>query len=75
MKVVQVLAYRIDAVPGHITVSRRGEGCNLRVALCRAVGDILLDDKLKHKQIGELKLSVVVVKNDKITSPSDSTQV
>jgi len=60
---VQVLAHAFDGMPGHVTISKSGEGYNLRVATSRAVEDVLSDERLKHKRIGEFKMSVVVVKD------------
>lgn len=63
MKVVTVLAYDFDCLPGHVRISKRDEGFNLRVAVSRAVQAVLSDEQLKHKQIGDFKMSVVVVKD------------
>lgn len=63
MKTVRVVGYQFDALPAHITILGRGEGTNLRIAVTRAVGNMLADKKLKHKQIGDFKMSAVVVGN------------
>lgn len=61
MKRVSILGYQFDALPSHTTIRAEGEGCNLRVALTRAVGVLMSDHRLRHKHIGELKISVVVM--------------
>jgi hypothetical protein len=62
MKNVQVIAHSFNSLPGHVTISGRGKGSNLRVALQRAVGNLFLDHRLTGKRTTELKLSVVVEK-------------
>ena len=67
MKRVSVLAHQFDAVPGHITIRATGEGTNLCVAVKRAVDLVLHDRCLRHKQIGEFKMNVVVITDAKPT--------
>jgi hypothetical protein len=61
MKTVHVVAYQFDSLPGHITVSARGTGANLRIATQRAMSSIFRDKRLRYKQIGTFKISVVVI--------------
>jgi len=67
VKTVHVLAHQFDALPGHVSVSASGSGSSLRMAVKDAVDKILSDVKLRHKHIGEFKLSVVVIANGKET--------
>jgi hypothetical protein len=60
-KTVQVVGHQFDAVAAHVTVAARGSGGNLRIAVTRAIGALLSDPRLKHRQIGEFKMSVVVI--------------
>ena len=60
-KTVQVLGHQFDALPAHVTVAGKGTGYNLRVATIRAVQNMMDDPRLRHKQIGEFKISVVVI--------------
>jgi hypothetical protein len=66
MKTVHVVAYQFDSLPGHITVRARGTGANLRVATQRATNSIFRDKRLRYKQIGTFKISVVAIP-DRIT--------
>jgi hypothetical protein len=61
MKTVHVVAYQFDSLPGHITVSARGTGANLRVATQRAISSIFRDKRLRYKQIGTFTISVVAI--------------
>jgi hypothetical protein len=61
MKTVHVVAYQFDSLPGHITVSARGTGADLRIATQRAMSSIFRDKRLRYKQIGTFKISVVVI--------------
>ena len=65
MKRVSVLAHQFDAVPAHVTIRATGDGTNLCVAVKRAVDTILHDRCLRHKQIGEFKMTVVVIAEKK----------
>jgi len=68
MKTVHVIGYQFDALPAHIKIPARGTGYNLRVAVTRAVDNLLSDDKLKHKQIGDFKMSVVVIADQPVSA-------
>jgi len=61
MKTVHVVAHQFDSLPGHIAVSARGTGANLRVATQRAISSIFRDKRLRYKQIGTFKISVVAI--------------
>lgn len=61
LKAVHVIGYNFDCLAGHVQIIGRGEASNLRAAVRRAVDAILRDPKLRHKQIGEFKLSVVTI--------------
>lgn len=61
IKTVQVLGHEFDSLPAHVTIAGRGCGHNLRVATIRAVSQMLDDRRLRHKQTGTFKLSVVVI--------------
>jgi hypothetical protein len=62
MKNVYIRAHEFNCLPGHIEVSAKGQGANLRVALQRAMGMLVRDARLKHKQVGEFKMNVVVTR-------------
>lgn len=61
MKTVFVVGHAFDCLPGHVTIGKTNSGFNMRVAVARAVADVLSDERLKHKQIGEFKMTVVVI--------------
>ena len=60
-KTVQVLGHAFDCLPGHVTIAGRGEGHNVRVATTRAIDNMFDDQRLYRKQVGEFRLSVVVI--------------
>lgn len=62
-KTVQILGHAFDCLPGHVTIPARGEGGTVRIATMRAVSSLFDDQRLRHKQIGDFKLSVVVVRD------------
>jgi hypothetical protein len=61
MKTVNVVAHAFDSLPGHVTISVRGRGFNLRAALCDAIREMFKDERLRRKRIDDFKLSVVVL--------------
>jgi hypothetical protein len=63
MKRVSVWAHEFDSLPGHITASGEGHGCNLKSAFAGAVRNLLKAPQLKHKQFHSFKMSVVIFKN------------
>jgi len=60
-KTVQVLGHEFDGCAAHVTVAGKGVGHTLRVATQRAIENMFRDPRLRHKQIGTFKLSVVVI--------------
>jgi hypothetical protein len=46
MKTVYVVVYQFDSLPGHITVSARGTGANLRLATQRAISSLFRDKRV-----------------------------
>ena len=61
MKTVHIVGHEFDALPGHIQITGRGTGSNLRAASCNALRDMFKDSRLRHKRVGSFKLSAVVV--------------
>ena len=66
MKTVSIVAHAFDCLPGHVTITARGSGGNLRVAVSRAVQDVMSDDRLKWKKVSDFKMSVVVISDKKV---------
>jgi hypothetical protein len=66
-KNVTVLGYQFDCLPAHITIPARGHGSSssVRIATQRAISKMLTDQRLRRKQIGDFKISVVVLENSK----------
>ncbi len=64
MKTVQVIGHAFDCLPGHVTIQGQGSGGNVRIATMRAVSVMFCDSKLRHKQISDFKISVVVIANN-----------
>lgn len=60
MKAVQVVGHAFDCVPGHVTITSRGTGTNLKIAIGRAVKSMLKDPRLLRKRVHEFKMAVVV---------------
>ena len=60
MKHVEVVGFQFDSLPGHVTLSGRGEGTTLRIAVMRAVADMLHSDRVKHKRVSSFKIGVAV---------------
>ena len=58
MKTVHVEGHAFDCLPGHVTVTGRGVGSNVRIALIRAVGSMFSDDRLRRKRVRDFKMSV-----------------
>ena len=65
MKTVSVIGHSFDCLPGHVTISGRGTGSNVRTAVCHAVRVMFGDKRLHRKHVGDLKLSVVVIADRK----------
>jgi hypothetical protein len=63
MKTVQVLGHAFDCLPGHVTIAGKGSGTNVRAATKAAVDNMLSDERLNHKRIGNFKMTVVVQPN------------
>lgn len=61
MKNVSVVGYNFDCLPGHVRISGRGAGGTVRIAAMRALSNMMDDQRLSHKRIGDFKISVVVV--------------
>jgi hypothetical protein len=61
MKHVVVTGYAFDCLPGHIQITARGEGSNLRVAICDAIRKMLSDERLHRKRLKDFKMSAVMV--------------
>jgi hypothetical protein len=60
-KVVQVLGHEFDCLAAHVTIAGKGTGANLRVAVQRAIANMLADPRLNHRRIDMFKLSAVVI--------------
>lgn len=61
MKTVSVVAHSFDCLPGHVTLTGRGQGSSLQVAVRDAIKDLFSNRQLHKKRIGEFKCSVVVI--------------
>lgn len=66
MKTVQVVGHAFDCLPGHVTISGRGSGSSVRVAVKKAIERMFEDDRLYRKQIGDFKMTAVVIADRKI---------
>ena len=62
MKKVIATAYQFDSLPGHVMVSAAGEGLKIKVAIQRAVEQIMQDPRVRGRHINSFKLAVVVSK-------------
>jgi hypothetical protein len=75
-KTVAVIGHAFDCLPGHVTISARGKGATVRVATMRGVSNMLDDQRLRRKQIGDFKISVVVIADNSpmadCTCPGDN---
>ena len=65
MKTVSLIGHAFDCLPGHVTISARGTGSHVRTAVCDAVRTMFLDKRLHRKRVGDFKLSVVVISDQK----------
>lgn len=65
MKTVSAIGHAFDCLPGHVTVTARGTGSNVRVAICDAIRVMFTDKRLYRKRIGDFKLSIVVIADSK----------
>lgn len=70
-KAVSIIGHKFDCLPGHVTISARGSGSNLRVAVQKAIKTLLWDKRLHRKHIGTFSVSVVVV-SDKAEAQPDA---
>jgi hypothetical protein len=61
MKTVSIMAHAFDCLAAHVTITGRGTGGNIRTATARAVQSVLKDPRLSRKQIGDFKMTVVVI--------------
>jgi len=64
-KSVQVIGHAFDCLPGHVTIAGRGSAYSVRVATIRAVAAMFADSRLFRKQIGDFKMSIVVIADRK----------
>jgi len=62
LKTVSVVAHAFDCLPGHIQISGRGEGKQLRSAMFRAVSQVLRDPRLRWKHVNDFKMQIVVMR-------------
>jgi len=62
MKAVSIVGHAFDCLPGHVQITARGVGSDLRVAICDAVREMFQDERLHRKRIKEFKLAVVADK-------------
>jgi len=74
MKTVSVVAHAFDCLPGHVTITARGSGGNLRVAVSRAVNVLLSDTRLRQKRVSDFKMSIVVISDKKVASLFDEKE-
>jgi hypothetical protein len=65
VKHVEVVGFQFNNLPGHVTLTGRGEGSTLRIAVMRRVADMLHSDRIKHKRVGSFKMTVAVTENGK----------
>jgi hypothetical protein len=69
-KIAAVEGREFCCLPGHVTLRGRGIGSSLRVAVVRAVQNMLSDRQLRRKHVvGGFKLSVVVTDNNGARTP------
>lgn len=66
-KTVSIVAHSFDCLPGHEQISARGEAGSVRVAIQRAVLSIFQDRRLRHKQINDFKMTVVVIADRRLS--------
>ena len=59
-KVVTVTGHAFDTLPGHITLTTRGQGSSTRVAAMRAIDNLLSSRELKGKRVRSFKIGVVI---------------
>lgn len=64
-KTVHLIAHAFDCLPGHVTITSRGEGGNLRIAVQRALAAVLSSEKIRGKRVGDFKISVIVIADTK----------
>jgi hypothetical protein len=64
MKQVMVIAHSFDCLAGHVSITGRGEGTSVRIALGRAVDAVFDDLRLKHKRISSCRLTVTVAQGN-----------
>ena len=62
LKTVTVVGHTFDCLPGHVQITSRGSGADVRVAVCSALRLLMKDSKLCRKRVHSFKLSVIVEK-------------